>query len=380
MHRNRRRTVTGLVATSALAVVVAPLTVPAQAAPGPVLDGALARSPELSETSRLPERRVVVTGDRAWVLGTADGRYPAAGFHTRGEMGGFWTPNLKLLDGMWFGINGEWLGEATRTTSGWGYVRTDLPTTDGVAASRTDVVPDGVSGALVGLSLRSDRNRTITLRADAHSELMGSYPWGETEPSQTTENLTDTVAVRGKQLVFRDRGTPPAAGSEAHDWAAAFGSTLTPVATRTGRNFRGPQDPAVICPASGPNAPTQPPRCDDTEYGNGAGGRLTYRVKLKAGKVRTVWFGVGGSTEGPAEARAELRDALADPVGAVQDKARARRQVAASSDVSLPGDPLLASSVAWSKQMLASSVQESEDVRLRVVSAGTKYPAPTATL
>ena len=28
-----------------------------------------------------------MTGDRAWALGAADGTYPAAGFHTRGEMG-----------------------------------------------------------------------------------------------------------------------------------------------------------------------------------------------------------------------------------------------------------------------------------------------------
>ena len=120
----------------------------------------------------------MVTGDRAWALGTADGYYPAAGFHTRGEMGGFWLPNVKLLDGMWFGINDDWIGPATRTTSGWGYVRADLPTTNGVRASRTDFVPDGVSGALVGLSLRANRTRTITLRADAHSELLGLLPLG----------------------------------------------------------------------------------------------------------------------------------------------------------------------------------------------------------
>ena len=85
----------------------------AQGGPGtPVVDGSLARSPELSETSRLNDRRTLVTGDRAWALGTADGRYPAAGFHTRGEMGGFWLPNLKLLDGMWFGIDDDWIGPA----------------------------------------------------------------------------------------------------------------------------------------------------------------------------------------------------------------------------------------------------------------------------
>ena len=83
---------------------------PEPAAPTPVVDGSLARSPELSESTRLEDRRALVTGTQAWAMGTADGRYPAAGFHTRGEMGGFWLPNLKLLDGMWFGIDDTWIG------------------------------------------------------------------------------------------------------------------------------------------------------------------------------------------------------------------------------------------------------------------------------
>ncbi|GAA3554110.1 hypothetical protein GCM10022197_06540 [Microlunatus spumicola] len=353
---------------------------PAQAAPAAASDPALARSPELSETSRLGERRTVVTGDRAWVLGSADGRFPAAGFHTRGEMGGFWTPSLKLLDGVWFGIGDEWIGEGTQTTSGWGYVRTDFPATDGVAASRTDLVPDGVPGALVGLTLRSSTTKTVVLRADAHSELMGSYPWGETTPSQTTVNLPDTGAVDGRALVFRDQGTPPGANQSAHDWAAAFGSAVAPTTTQLGQNFRGPQDPAVVCPASGPDAKPAPARCDDTAYGQGTGGQLAYRLQLRAGEPTTVWFGVGGSRSGPAAAQAALAELLADPVGALADKVRGREKIDGRTDVSLPGDPLVEQSVAWSKQMLAASVQRTDDVALRVADAGTAYPAPVKTL
>ena len=353
---------------------------PAAAAPARASDPALIRSPELSETSRLDERRTVVTGERAWVLGTADGDFPAAGFHTRGEMGGFWTPSLKLLDGVWFGIGDAWIGKGTQTTSGWGYVRTDFPATDGVAASRTDFVPDGVAGALVGLTLRSGTTRTITLRADAHSELMGSYPWGETTPSQTTVNLPDSGAVEGGALVFRDRGTPPGKNQAAHDWAAAFGSAAAPTSTQLGQGFRGPHDEPVVCPASGPDADPAPVRCDDTAYGQGTGGQLAYRLRLEAGEPTTVWFGVGGSRSGTAEAKATLATLLADPGAALAAKVRGRERVADLTDVSLPGDPLVEQSVAWSKQMLAASVQRSDDVALRVVNAGTAYPAPVATL
>jgi hypothetical protein len=80
-------------------------------------------SPELSVSSHLDLRRYVTSGDRAYELGSEDGRYPAMGFHTRGEMGGIWSPPIKLLDGIWFGINGQWIGPATSFTSGFGYVQ-----------------------------------------------------------------------------------------------------------------------------------------------------------------------------------------------------------------------------------------------------------------
>ena len=99
------------------------------------------------------------------------------------------------------------------------------------------------------------------------------------------------------------------------------------------------------CPASGPASPAAPPRCDDTAYGEGAGGQLTYRVRLRAGVARTLWFGVGGSMEGLPDARAELRELLRDPVGALQEKVDQRRRIDARTVVDLPGDRRLAASI-----------------------------------
>ena len=90
--------------------------------------GPLPTGPELTETRRLADRRAVVIGERAYSTWTEDGLYPAMGFHTRGEMGGIWSPPIKLLDGLWFGVDGQWLGDdvdARRFSSGWGYARTD---------------------------------------------------------------------------------------------------------------------------------------------------------------------------------------------------------------------------------------------------------------
>ena len=50
-----------------------------------------------------------------------------------------------------------------------------------------------------------------------------------------------------------------------------------------------------------------------------------------------------------------------------------RERLNTLSDVSLPGNRLLEDSVRWSKQMLAASVQEVEDARLRETNAGRNY-------
>ena len=172
----------------------------------------LPRSPELTETTRLEDRRAVVIGERLYSTWTEDGLYPAMGFHTRGEMGGFWTPPIKLLDGIWFRVDGSWLGEGFRArkfASGWGYTRTTYAARGGLTVRRSDFVPDGPRAGLIGLTFRSDVNRRVPLAMDAHSELMLSYPWGETTPSQLAVNNQDSSRVSGKKLVFRER-----AGSE----------------------------------------------------------------------------------------------------------------------------------------------------------------------
>src|SRR5829696_254954 len=212
-------------------------------------------APTLSTKDRLDDRRFVTTGTRAYEVGTEAGRYPAMGWHIRGEMGGIWSPPIKLLDGIWFGIGDRWIGPATKFTSGYGHVKMNLPGRNGLTVRRTDFVPDGKRAVLVGLKFAAgDAAQNFTLKLDAHSELMSAYPWGWTNPSQEAFNLNDTVAVNQDKLVFREQGNPP-----------------------------------VICPL--PDAPT-PYRCDDSAFGEGKGGQLRYDVTVSAGETKTVWFAV----------------------------------------------------------------------------------------
>ncbi|HEV7899302.1 MAG TPA: hypothetical protein VGP31_15830 [Planosporangium sp.] len=356
-------------ATAALAVVTAVGCVGLTAA----MPAAASPTAELSESTRLADRRFVVTGDRFYEVGAADATYPATGWHVRGEMGGFWSAPIKLLDGLWFRANGQWL-KATTFTTGQGYARMDLAGPDGLRVRRVDVAPDGGRAGLVGLTFTGGPRR-VTLSVDAHSELMSAYPWGWTTPGQGAFNLPDTGTFDGHNLLFRETGTPPVPGAAAHDYAAVVGSSLTPDAHRLGDAMRGPQDPAVVCPATDPT----PARCDDGPYGKGTGGELTYTFDLpRAG--RTVWFAVAGSDQGVRPAYDALHRALRDPAAALAGKTATRAAVGARSRVDLPGDPLLARSVEWSKQNLADSVQSSRDLRVFASREGKEYPPPAGTV
>ena len=139
---------------------------------------AQAATPELSTSNRLQDRREVAAGQRSYAVGFEDGRFYANGWHITGEMGGIVTPPLKLLDSLSFGVNGQWVGPATKFTSGWGYTRFDLPDAGGLKLQRTDFAPDGRRAVLFGLKLTNPGGAaaTVTVKVDAHSELLGAYP------------------------------------------------------------------------------------------------------------------------------------------------------------------------------------------------------------
>ena len=352
-----------------LALVLLSVAIPAAAQTTPQ------DPPTLSVSDQLDDRRYVTSGSRGYIVGTEAGRFPAMGWHIQGEMGGIWSPPIKLLDGLWFGVDGEWLGEATRFTSGYGFVRMEVPGPDGLTVRRTDFLPDDKRGALIGLELTSPTSRQVNLTVDAHSELMSAYPWGWTEPSALEHNLEDTVAYADGRLEFREQGKPPVANAETHDWAAVVGSRLTPTEHATGEDFRGPQDPSQICPPE-----PWPETCDDGQFGKGAGGQLNYDVTLEAGKPHTVWIAVAGSEQGPADARGELNDLLADPEGALKDKISERVALQQKTQLDIPDDRQLQNSIDWSKQNLADSVQVAEDLEIRETNAGVNYPPPEGTI
>ena len=344
-------------------------------------------TPELSNTTRLADRREVAAGSRAYSIGFEDGRFYANGWHITGEMGGVWTPPLKLVDGVWFGLDGKWVGPATKFSSGWGYTRYDLPTTAGLSVARTDFVPDGRRGALFGLTITNPgaAARTTKLSVDAHSELMGQYPWGFTGVTpNASDNLPDTGSYNGQDLVFTDDGALP--GAPEHHYAALVGTSLKPDTGAIGPQFYGPQ-PGHRCTGTEPGAPAdpKPSACDDGPFGKGTGGELTYTLSLPAGGSKTVWLGVAGSDQGGANkdlgpAQQELTKLLQNPSAALAAKMASREQLAQKTQLSLPGDPLVQNAVDWGKQNIADLTLSAQNLQIRWTNQGKQFPAPLGTV
>jgi hypothetical protein len=335
---------------------------------------AQAASPELSTSNRLQDRREVAAGQRSYAVGFEDGRFYANGWHTTGEMGGVWTPPLKLLDGVWFGIGDQWVGPATKFTSGWGYTRFDLPDAGGLKLQRTDFAPDGRRAALFGLKMTNPGGAaaTVTVKVDAHSELLGAYPWGFSGVTpNASDNLPDAGSFTGSALQFTDDGALP--GAPAHHYAALVAANATPasgVAATSGGAYRGPQGSNVCI------ADEAPSKCDDGPFGKGTGGELRYDVTVPAGGSKTLWVAAAGSDNGLGEARSELAAALRDPDGQLAAKIAARKKLAGRSQVSLPGDSLLQNAIDWGKQNLADLTQTASDLQVRWTNQGKQFPAP----
>src|SRR5215218_2378034 len=333
----------------------------AGAAPNP--DG-----PTRSTTEQLDQKRYVAAGDRAYVIGSEDGRFPPMGWHIRGEMGGVWAHPIKLLDGYWFRLGDTWLPKASRFTTGAGYVQMRFPKTEGLEVTRTEFAPNRSPVMLVGLTLRNpgDTSRSINLTMDARSEIMAAYPWGWTTPNAEQFNREDRANYNSTSgtLTFKENDKP---------WYAMVGASRQPSDGATGDRYWGPVAPAQ--------------RPDYYDYGNddtddqpeGTGARLRWNVDLRGGGEKTLWIAVAGSHRSSAEATGALGTALNNPAGLLSQKVNSRLALLNKTDVNLP-DSTLQAAFDWGKLNMADLRITVKDMKLRDVDEGNRYPPPVKTI
>ena len=190
------------------------------------------------------------------------------------------------------------------------------------------------------------------LRADAHSELLGSYPWGETTPSQTTENLPGQRRhpAGPAPRVPRPRAHRRTRTARRHDWAAAFGSSAgrrqPPGSARTSA---APRTRRWSARHLGPDAaPAQPEslrrhRIRSTVSAVG----LTYRIRAEGrpGADGVVRLWAARPPVGPTLPRRNCGSILkdTDPSNKSPSKINSRQAIErAQPGSALPDNPLIA--------------------------------------
>lgn len=312
-------------------------------------------SPTISADTILGKRRYVAAGTRAYVVGAENGSFPPIGWHITGQMGGFWAPPIKALDGLWFGMDGSWLDHAGRFTSGPGFVRLSSPATHGVRPTLTEFSPDGSPVVLVGLTLVpvNGQAQTVHLVAQAHSQVMAAYPWSSTTPTADQVENPDTASVQGHGVQFQQEQT---------SWYAEVGSNVAPTQVTTGSGDWGPTTQA-----------------DQAVFGSkGAGGQLAWNLHVPA-RGRTLWVAVSASQFSAAKAMAALRKGLADPARLLAQKVAERDAVAGQSSFQVP-DALVNQALLWGKLNLADLHRTVKDLEIRDVNAGQSYPPPIKTV
>jgi glycogen debranching enzyme len=359
-----RRVVSKVVAACFLIL----LTSVAGAAPGP--DG-----PTRPTTDLLNQKRYVAAGDRAYVIGSEDGRFPPMGWHIRGEMGGVWAHPIKLLDGYWFALDDQWIPQASSFTTGAGYVQMQFPTTAGLEVTRTEFSPDGSPVVLVGLTLRNpeNTNRSVKLTMDARSEIMAAYPWSWTRPSAKCFNQKDEANFdsQSQTLTFKEGRKP---------WFATVGSSERPARRATGDQFWGPVTPdqqPEYYEYENLEDPNRDTSCADGP--RSTGGQLVWNISVGGNQERTLWVAVGGSHSSQSVAQRAVQGALKNPDNLLAQKVQGRQALLDNTRVVLP-DEELQEAFDWGKLNMADLTRTVTNMQVRDVDEGRAYPPAEGTI
>jgi glycogen debranching enzyme len=320
----------------------------------------LLSGPTRSTTERLGDKRYAVSGDRAYVLGTADGRFPPLGTQIKGEMGGVWSHPIKLLTGYWFALDGAWLPPAQRFTSGMGYIQMNLPQFAGIDITRLEFSPDNLPVLLVALTLRNsgDRLRRCVLSMQIRSQLLSAYPWTTSEPAAEALNAHDKATYDGQTglLVFTRPDKP---------WCAIIGASPQPNSGAEGDRYWGLLEEAD--------------RAGYSQRSFSTGGELRWELELTPNAEQTIWIGIAGSTHSESEAAAALSVALKQASELLREKIAERETLLAHARLTLP-EPELTAAVEWGKLNMADLRRTVSTLAVRDVAEGKAYPPPITTL
>ncbi len=283
------------------------------------------------------QRLFAVTGRRCYLIGSLDGGFPDLGHHLPGEMGGVWTPPVKLADGFWFGLSltgneheTHWMHGPTckSFTMQPGKVKREFLLQVGSASievAQRFFIPDHEPGVLLDLTLhnKSEVALQLTLTWLVRWDIQGA--WWSHWPDRPDE------------AQFVDGWGGIVAWDSGHDsWSGVMLSDRVPDRHRIGPDLWGPERTGSL---QGEEGVKRGGILPDPAALQGAGmsGRLDYNLALQPGERHALRFALAGGTDGPSCARQKVTGLLAEHDALLRTKmVGQKRLIGAASSIETP--------------------------------------------
>lgn len=220
----KRSILTASLALGLIATLISPTAAPGDYA-APVLAG-------ISNQGQNEQQPYVTAGDRAYLIGTQDGNFPAMGHHIPGEMGGLWLPPIKLIDGFQGRIaevgsgkdilladSKEMIAYPYGNLFRYGQVLDDLD------VERFQFSPDHQQGLIIEYRFRNASNRPRRLRFQWSVKTDLRLGWDPDRPPTRDRDGQDVVDWHPDKGIFIARDTY-------NPWFCVWGALLPPADAR----------------------------------------------------------------------------------------------------------------------------------------------------
>lgn len=260
----------------------------------------------------------LTTGYRTYLIGSQDGLFPEKGEHIAGEMYGIWSLPIKISDGFWMKVNGEWLTSPEECgILPYGMTFT-YPMRQDVSTERFQFVPREAEG--VCLSYRfcnhGQEPRTLSLRFVLKSEL---FPAWLSERLGKQDFPDSAVFEKAENRIrFKDAGNP---------WYLLAGAS------------RPIEAAGISCEMEAPEAPR----------GKGVYGAMEFTVTVAAGSEETLWIFLASSSESGEDAAAQYRELSENHLRLLEEKRALYEDIDRRAVLSVSGLPQLEEMYRWTK-------------------------------
>lgn len=288
---------------------------------GATLSSAMAGVDSLVGKSEYLGTPFVTAGDRLYMIGTQDGKFPDLGWHVEGEMGGIWDHPIKLLDGFTAAIslNGKThcLDQA-ETFINYPFANKHIfkSAETGLRVERFQFVPDGKEAILLEYTFinETSEDKKIDFIWTAYTDLRPTWLGERTNMNDGGDFATWDEA--SQNWVAQDSLNP---------WFVRVGSSVKPSSHEQGT-----------------------PSCLYNPKGKGCRMGLTYTLEIPAGGRVTLPMTIAGSFKSADAARLNHHSAQIMALEHLQTKKERYLSLAQKSKLTIP-DKELEKAFRWVK-------------------------------